>query len=89
MKRFRGGLVFKAHRLLYHSTLVSSHKEEEEEEGSCHNLLAVLAKLVLLVLVLPPDTTVPVQVHAQRLIQGCLGFRVREFIDYKTSMTTY
>jgi len=29
-KRFRGGLVFQAHRLLYHSRL-ESNKEEEEE----------------------------------------------------------
>ena len=28
-KRFRGGLVFKARRLLYHSTLGESIKEEE------------------------------------------------------------
>ena len=40
MKRFRGGLVFKAHSLVYHSTLNLSviqkkkKKKEEEEEGA-------------------------------------------------------
>ena len=35
MKRFRGGLVFKAHRLLYHSTLgLREIKGEEEKECS-------------------------------------------------------
>ena len=34
VNRFRGGLVFKAHRLVYHSTLGSRViKKEEEEEG--------------------------------------------------------
>ena len=34
MKQFRGGLVFKAHRLWYHSTLGSRViKEKKEEEG--------------------------------------------------------
>ena len=33
VKRFRGGLVCKAHRLLYHSTLGLRVKEEEEEEA--------------------------------------------------------
>ena len=40
VKRFQGGLVFKAHRLVYHSTLslratskLESNKEEEKEEG--------------------------------------------------------
>ena len=32
VKRFRGGLVFKAHRLLYHSTLGSRVIKKEEEE---------------------------------------------------------
>ena len=36
MKRFRGGLVVKAHRLVYHSTLgwrvIKKKKEEKEEE---------------------------------------------------------
>ena len=30
VERFRGGLVFEAHRFLYHSTLSSSNKEEGE-----------------------------------------------------------
>jgi len=34
VKRFRGGLVFKAHRLLNHSTLGLSNKEEEEGDLS-------------------------------------------------------
>ena len=37
MNRFRGGLVFKAHRLVYHSTLgskVITKKKEEEDEDS-------------------------------------------------------
>jgi len=35
VKRFRGGLVFRAHRLLYHLTLrLESNKEEEE--GRAH-----------------------------------------------------
>ena len=34
VQRFRGGLVFKAHRLLYHSTRMrESNKEEEEVRG--------------------------------------------------------
>jgi len=33
VKRFRGGLGFKAHRLLYHSTLGSSVRKKEKEEG--------------------------------------------------------
>ena len=36
VKRFRGGLVFKAHRLLYHSTLgvrVIKKKEEDVARG--------------------------------------------------------
>ena len=43
MKRFRGGLVFKAHRLLYHSTLglivIKKKRREEEEEDPCPDLL--------------------------------------------------
>ena len=38
MKRFRGGLVFKAHRLLYHSTLgsrVIKKKKEERVKMEC------------------------------------------------------
>jgi len=37
VKRFRGGLVFKAHRLLYHSTLglrVIKKKKESQTRGS-------------------------------------------------------
>ena len=34
--RFRGGLVFKAHRLLYHSTL-GLRVIEKEEEGTISN----------------------------------------------------
>ena len=37
MERFRGGLVFKAHRLVYHSTLGSSAIKKEEEVGA-HDL---------------------------------------------------
>ena len=37
VQRFRGGLVFKAHRLLYHSTLglrvIKKKKEEQSESG--------------------------------------------------------
>ena len=33
-KRFRSGLVFKAHRWLYHSTLGSRAKKEEEKSDS-------------------------------------------------------
>ena len=36
VKRFRGELVFKAHRRLHHSTLVENNKEEEKE--SCKKL---------------------------------------------------
>ena len=32
-KRFRGGLVFKAHRLLYHLTLGSRVKEKKRKRG--------------------------------------------------------
>jgi hypothetical protein len=31
---YRGGLVFKAHRLLYHSTLGSRVMKKKEEEGA-------------------------------------------------------
>ena len=34
MKRLRCGLVFKAHRLLYHSTLGLKVMKKEEEEGA-------------------------------------------------------
>ena len=34
MKRFQGGLVFKAHRLLYHSSRLESHKEEAEKKDN-------------------------------------------------------
>ena len=42
MKWFREGLAFKAHIILYHSTLglrVIQEKKEEEEEDGLHNLL--------------------------------------------------
>ena len=41
LKRFRGGLVFKAHRLLYHSTLGSRviTKEEKGDLGFFPHLL--------------------------------------------------
>jgi len=36
VKRFRGGLVFKAHRRVYHSTLGLRVSNKEAEEGSAH-----------------------------------------------------
>jgi len=40
VKRFRGGLVFKAHRLLYHSTLGSRviKKKWREKLAECRGL---------------------------------------------------
>jgi len=42
VKRFRGGLVCKAHRLLYHSTLGSRviKKKKKEQLGRCEGLSA-------------------------------------------------
>ena len=39
MKRFRGGLVFKAHRLVYHSTLCSRVIKKKKRDG---DLIAVV-----------------------------------------------
>ena len=36
VQRFRGGLVFKAHRLLYHSTLGLRGTKKEKEERAWH-----------------------------------------------------
>ena len=36
MKRFRGGLVFKAHRLLYHSTLGSRVIKKKRKKNLLH-----------------------------------------------------
>ena len=36
LKRFRGGLVFRAHRLLYHSTLGSRVKRENRSTPASH-----------------------------------------------------
>ena len=38
VQRFRGGLVFKAHRLLYRSTLGARESNKEEEEDLEFNL---------------------------------------------------
>ena len=35
VKRFRGGLVFKAHRLLYHSTLGSRVIKKKKKSTTC------------------------------------------------------
>ena len=45
MKRFRGGLVFEAHRLLYHSTLglrVIKKEKKGASEGFICDLLSAL-----------------------------------------------
>jgi len=50
VERFRGGLVFKAHRLLYHSTLgLDSNKEEEEgfDRGVLRHVERLHAAVVL------------------------------------------
>jgi len=43
VKRFRGGLVFKAHRLLYHSTLglrvIKNKKRRRVENQSAHGMV--------------------------------------------------
>ena len=43
MKQFRGGLVSKAHRLLYHSTLGSRVTKKEKKNGTAR-LVGVLAQ---------------------------------------------
>ena len=40
MKRFRGGLVFKVHRLVYHSTLGSRIKKKNRME-EMHSLVGL------------------------------------------------
>jgi len=53
VKRFRGGLVFKGHRLLHHSTLgvrviiLESNKEEEEEEDAGRTRAVALGEAAL------------------------------------------
>jgi len=48
VQRFRGGLVFKAHRLVYHSTLglrvIKKKRRESEEEAARRSLLAPAAE---------------------------------------------
>ena len=39
VKLFRGGLVFKAHRLLHHSTLGSRGMKEKKKNDRCHRCL--------------------------------------------------
>ena len=46
-KQFRGGLVFEAHRLSYHSTLVS-RTILKKECGAYENMLGRAVRLVLL-----------------------------------------
>jgi hypothetical protein len=40
VERFRGGLVFKAHRLLYHSTLGSRVIKKKKKYGEGQDLMA-------------------------------------------------
>ena len=46
LQRFRGGLVFKAHRLLYHSTLGLSGARLREEPGDVYRGGAVSPECV-------------------------------------------
>ena len=46
LRRFRGGLVFKAHRVLHHSILGSRVMKKKEEEVTVVAVARVVAKLV-------------------------------------------
>ena len=53
MKRFRGGLVFKAHRLVYHPTLGLRVIKQKKKKGG--RLLCKVIRGDLVVLLDPPD----------------------------------
>ena len=55
MKRFRGGLVFQAHRLLYHSTLGSRVIKKKKVAGETQPQLQLARKLPLRILPLRID----------------------------------
>ena len=63
VKRFRRGLVFKAHRLLHHSTIGSTLKRKEEVTASSMPPTALLS--------FPPDGSSPLGFR----VWG-LGFRI-------------
>ena len=88
MKRFRGGLVFKAHRLSYHSTL--GPRVEEEVEGtsskaaasSLEALAALLRKTRAVALVRESNLSHPslgITVLSQGATRHLFAFRYKIF----------
>jgi len=76
VQRFRGGLVFKAHRFCVslNSRLESNNEEEEKVEGLAHSLA----------LSLPPSTPLSLSVYVSLLVllrlngpAACVGTTVR------------
>jgi len=80
VKRFRGGLVFKAHRLVYHSTLgwrvikreppqVAAVKAEPDDDNGGLNIMAIAA------LNSPPMEGVPSATSLQNVYAHVLHVR--------------
>ena len=67
MKRFRGGLVFKAHRLLYRSTLGLSVIKKKKKEEAHHDVDRVPAEALLGILGEEPEL---ICAHAAPRVRG-------------------